>query len=158
MKGAPQISSLGDRGGCAIGPYRIPTILGPYYQDTESKQLYLIHRNKHREAAKMSNMAQMKEQIKTPEKELNEMKISNLSGAEFKILVIRMLKDLSEDLISIKKIQSERRDTLIAINNNLQGNNSRVDEAENQINDLEHKSKKQPIRTTRRIMNPKKWG
>ena len=25
----------------------------PYYQDTESKQLYLIHRNKHREAAKM---------------------------------------------------------------------------------------------------------
>ena len=29
-------------------------------------------------------MAQMKEQIKTPEKELNEMEISNLSSAEFK--------------------------------------------------------------------------
>ena len=29
-------------------------------------------------------MAQMKEQIKTPEKELNEMEISNLSDAEFK--------------------------------------------------------------------------
>ena len=46
----------------------------------ESKQLYLIHRNKHREAAKLKrhrNMAQMKEQIKTPEKELNEMEISN---------------------------------------------------------------------------------
>ena len=48
-------------------------------------------------------MAHMKEQIKTPEKELNEMKINNLSDAEFKILVIRMLKDLSEDLSSIKK-------------------------------------------------------
>ena len=29
--------------------------------------------------------------------------------------------------------------TLIEIKNNLQGNNSRVDEAENQINDFEHK-------------------
>ena len=29
-------------------------------------------------------MAQMKEQIKTPEKELNEMEINNLSDAEFK--------------------------------------------------------------------------
>ena len=45
----------------------------------DSKQLYLIHRNKHREAVKMRrqrNMAQMKEQIKTPEKELNKMEIS----------------------------------------------------------------------------------
>ena len=43
----------------------------PHYQDTESKQLYLIYRIKHREAAKMRrkrNMAQMKEQNKTPEK------------------------------------------------------------------------------------------
>ena len=49
-------------------------------------------------------MAQMKGQIKTPEKELYEMEISNLSDAEFKTLVIRMLKELSEDLNSIKKI------------------------------------------------------
>ena len=72
----------------------------------ESKQLYLIHRNKHREAAKMRrqrNMTQMKEQIKTLEKELNKMEISNLSDAEFKTLVIRMLKELSEDRRSIKK-------------------------------------------------------
>ena len=45
------------------------------------------------------NMAQMKEQIKTPEKELNKMDISNLSDAESKTLVIRMLKELSEDLV-----------------------------------------------------------
>ena len=50
------------------------------------------------------NMTQMKEQIKSPEKELKEMEISNLSDAEFKTLVIRMLKELSEDLSSIKKI------------------------------------------------------
>ena len=46
----------------------------------ESKQLYPIHRNKHREAAKLRrqrNMPQMKEQDKTPEKELNKMEIAN---------------------------------------------------------------------------------
>ena len=58
-------------------------------------------------------MAQMKEQIKTPEKELKEMEISNLSDAEFKTLVIRMLKELSEDLNSIKKTWSETKDTLL---------------------------------------------
>ena len=53
-----------------------------------------------------------------------------------------MLKELSEDLSSIQKIQSEMKDTLIEIKSNLQGNCSRVDEAENQINDLEHKEEK----------------
>ena len=83
----------------------------------------------------------MKEQLKTPEKELNEMQISNVLDAEFKTLVIRMLKELSEDL-NIKKTQSELKDTLIEIKNNLQGNNSRVNEAKNQINDLEYKEAK----------------
>ena len=48
------------------------------------------------------NMAQMKEQMKTKKKELNKMEISNLPDAEFKTLVVRMLKELSEDLSSIK--------------------------------------------------------
>ena len=101
-------------------------------------------------------MAQMKEQIKTPEKELSEMEISNLLDSEFKTLVIRMLKELSEDPNSIKQIQSETKDTLIEIKNNLLGNNDRVDEVENQINDQEHKeAKKQLIRKTRK-KNPKK--
>ena len=64
------------------------------------------------------------------------MEISNLSDAEFKTL------ELSEDFNSIEKTQSEMKDTLIEIKNNLQGNQSRVDEAENQINDLEHKEAK----------------
>ena len=87
-------------------------------------------------------MAQMKEQIKTPEKEINKMEISNLSNAEFTTLVIRMLKELSEELNSIKKIESVTKDTLIEIKDNLQGSNSRVEEAENQISDLKHKKAK----------------
>ena len=87
-------------------------------------------------------MAQMREQIKTPEKKLNKREISNLSDAEFKTLIIRMLKELSEDLNSIKNFQLEMMDTLIKIKNNLQGSNSRVDEAKNQINDLEDRREK----------------
>ena len=99
-------------------------------------------------------MVQMKKQIKTPEKELNKMEISNLSEAEFKTLVIRMLKKLSENLSCMKKIQSEMKETLIEVKNNLQGNNSRVDEAENQINDLEHKETEsnQPEQEEKRIL------
>ena len=63
------------------------------------------------------------------------MEISNLSDAEFKTLVIEMLKELSEKLNIIKKIQSETKDTQIEIKNNLQRINSRVDEATNQIHD-----------------------
>ena len=56
-------------------------------------------------------------------------------------MVIRMIKELSEDLSSIKK-SSQKKDTLTEIKKNLQGNNSRVDQAENQINVLEHKKVK----------------
>ena len=55
---------------------------------------------------------------------------------------LRILKELSEDLNSMKKVQSEMKDPLIEIKNNLQGSNTRVDEAKNQINDLEHKEAK----------------
>ena len=38
-------------------------------------------------------MAQVKEQIKTPEKELNEMETSNLSDIDFKKMFIRRFKE-----------------------------------------------------------------
>ena len=41
-------------------------------------------------------MAQMKEQIKNPEKELSDKETDNLFDAEFKTLVIRMLTELIE--------------------------------------------------------------
>ena len=51
-------------------------------------------------------MAQMKEQNKIPGKKLNEMEIRNLSDAEFKTLVIRMLQGLIGYFNSIKKNQA----------------------------------------------------
>ena len=52
------------------------------------------------------------------------MEISNLSDAEFKPLVIRMLKELCGYFNSIKKTQAEMKDILIEIKNNLRRINS----------------------------------
>ena len=49
-KGTPHVPSLGDRGGCATRPYKTPTTFG---HTTKTKQLYLIHTNIPREAAKV---------------------------------------------------------------------------------------------------------
>ena len=62
-----------------------------------------IHRNKHREAAKLRRQRNIKEQNKTLEKELDKMEIANLSDAESKTLVIRMLKELTEYGNNIKE-------------------------------------------------------
>ena len=48
-------------------------------------------------------MAQMKEQNKTPIKELSKIEIANLSDAEFKTLVIRLFRDLIEYGKSIRE-------------------------------------------------------
>ena len=45
----------------------------------------------------------MKEQEKSPEKELNKKKASKQTDTEFKTMVTRMLKELSENFNSIKK-------------------------------------------------------
>ena len=84
------------------------------------------------------------------------MEISNLSDAEFKTLVIRMLKELREYINSIKKIQSEIKDTVIEIKKSLQGNNSIVDEAKIQVNDLEHKEAKNNHSEQQEEKSPKK--
>ena len=75
----------------------------------------LINRNKHREVAKLRrhrNMVQRKEQYKTLRKELSEMEIANLSDAEVKTLVIRMLRELIEYR---KSIREEMKATLSEI-------------------------------------------
>ena len=86
-------------------------------------------------------MAQLKEQNKTPEKELDEMEIANLSDAELKTVVIGILKELIGYFNSIKKTQIEMKFTLNEMKN-FQGTNSEVNEAENQINNLEYKEEK----------------
>ena len=87
------------------------------------------------------SMSQMKKLNRNTEKEPNKMETSNLLDAECKTLVIRMLNELSENLNLIKG-QSQKKATLTEMKNNLQGINRGVDEAENQISNLEYKEAK----------------
>ena len=64
-------------------------------------------------------MAQMKDQIKTLEKELNEMEISNLSDAEN--TGYKDVQGTQGGPQQHKKIQSEMKDTLIKIKKQFTG-------------------------------------
>ena len=86
-------------------------------------------------------MTQMKEQNKTAEKELNEMEVSNLSDAEFKTLMIRMLQELTGYFNSIKKTQASMKVALCEIKKNVQGTNSDGKETRTYINGLDQKEK-----------------
>ena len=55
-------------------------------------------------------MSQMKK--KTPKREQNKRETISLLDAQFKTLVIRMLNELSGNFNSIKKDQSEMKDTV----------------------------------------------
>ena len=73
-------------------------------------------------------MPQMKEQKKSPKKQLNEMEASSLPDTEFKTVVMRVLKELrarvdelrelkeiiniEKDIDTIKKNQSEMKNTI----------------------------------------------
>ena len=76
----------------------------------------------------------MKEQIKTPEEELSDEEIANLSDAEFKTLVIRML---TETIELSHKMKEQMKATQSEIKQNIQGTNSEGKETWAQINDVE---------------------
>ena len=70
--------------------------------------------NRHAETKK--KIAQIKEQFKAAEKiQLSDKEIANLSDAEFKTLVIRMIQELTGYFNSIKKTQAAMKDALCDI-------------------------------------------
>ena len=81
----------------------------------------------------------MKEQEKYPEKELNQMEASKPPDTEFKTMVMRILKELSENFNSIKKDIETIKKNQPEIRNTLEVINRPLDEAEDQISDLEDK-------------------
>ena len=81
----------------------------------------------------------MKEQIKIPEQiQLSYEEIANLSDAQFKTLVMRMLTELVE---YGHKIEGKMKAMKSEIKENVQGTNSDRKETRSQSNDLEQKEK-----------------
>ena len=97
-------------------------------------------------------MYQMKEQEKTPEKQLNEVEIGDLPGKEFRIMIVKMIEDLrkrmeakikkinemfNKDLEELKNKQTEMNNKITERKNTLEGINNRITEVEERISDLE---------------------
>ena len=78
----------------------------------------------------------MKEQSKTPEREVTDEEIANLSDGELKALVVKMLTELIELGCKMKE---RMKDTQSEIKQNIHGTNSEGKETRTQINDLEQK-------------------
>ena len=76
----------------------------------------------------------MKEQIKAPKIELSNEERANLSHAEFKTLIIRMLSEMVE---YGRKMEEKVKAMQSKIQKNLQGTNSEGKETGTQINGLE---------------------
>ena len=95
----------------------------------------------------------MKEQDKTPEKQLNEVEIGNLLQKEFRIMIVKMIQDLGKrmeakietmqemfnkdleelknnHLEELKNKQTEMNNTITEMKNTLQVIHSRITEAE----------------------------
>ena len=76
----------------------------------------------------------MKEQSKTSERELSDEEIANLSDGEIKVLVVKMLTEMTE-------LGQKMKDTQNEIKQNIQGINSDRKETRTQSNHLEQKEK-----------------
>ena len=81
-------------------------------------------------------MAQRKEQVNRPKIKLSDEEIANLSDAQSKTLVIRILPELVE---YGRKLDKKMKAMLSEIKENVQGTNSEGKETGTQINDLEQK-------------------
>ena len=109
----------------------------------------------HRKIDKMKRqrtLYQMKEQDKTPEKQLNGVEVGNLPEKEFRIMIVKMIQDagkrmeakiekmqemFNKDLEELKNKKTEMNNTITEMKNTLEGINSRITEAEEGISDLE---------------------
>ena len=82
----------------------------------------------------------MKEQIKAPEKiQLSEKELANLSDAQFKTLIIRMLTELVDYGCKIEeKVKAMKSE----IKENVHGTNSDGKETGTQINSVDQKEKR----------------
>ena len=81
----------------------------------------------------------MKEQTKTPKIELSNKEIDNLSDADFKTLVIRMLTELVE---FGHNLDEKMKAMLSEMKENVQGTNSDGKETGTQINGVDQKEER----------------
>ena len=96
------------------------------------------------------NTNQMKEQTRNTEVQINEQEIGKLPEKEFRIIIVKMIKNLenkmekmqesiNKDLEELKNKHAKTNNKITEIKNTLEGTNSRISEAEEWINELKDK-------------------
>ena len=96
------------------------------------------------------NITQMKEQTRNTEVQINEEEIGKLPEKEFRIILVKMIKNLENkmekmqesiniDLEELKNKHTGTNNTITEIKNTLEGINRRISEAEKLISELEDK-------------------
>ena len=95
--------------------------------------------------------AQMREQTRNTEVQINQEEIGKLPKKEFRITIVRMIKNLenkmekmqesiNKDLEELNNKHKETNNTITEIKNTLEGINSRIYDSEEQISELEDKT------------------
>ena len=96
------------------------------------------------------NTTQMKKQIRNTEVQINEEEIGKLPEKEFRIMIVKMIKNLenrvekmqdsiNKNLDELKNKHTETNNTITEIKNTLERINSRISEVEERISQLEDK-------------------
>ena len=97
------------------------------------------------------NTTQMKEQTRNTEVQINEEEIGKLPEKEFRIMIVKMIKNLenkmekmqdsiNKDLEELKNKHTETNNTITEIKNILEGISSRISKAEEQMSELKDKT------------------
>ena len=113
------------------------------------------------------NTAPMKEQTGNTEVQINEEQIGKLPEKEFRIMIVKMIKNLenkmekmqesiNKDLEELKNKHTETNNTITEIKNTLEGINSRISEAEERISELEDKMFKIPSEKQNKVKRMKR--
>ena len=96
------------------------------------------------------NTTEMKKQTRNTEAQINEGEISKIPEKEFRIIIVKMIKNLenkmekmqesiNKDLEELKNKHIETNSIITEIKNTLEGFNSRISIAEERISELEDK-------------------
>ena len=96
------------------------------------------------------NPTNMKEQTRNKEVQIKEEEIGKLPEKEFRIIMVKMIKNLeskmekmqesvNKDVEELKNKHAETSNTITEIKNTLEGSYSRISEAEERIGELEDK-------------------
>ena len=99
---------------------------------------------------RQGNTAQMKEQTRNTQVQINEEEIGKLPEKEFRIMAVKRIKNLknsmekmqesmNKDLEDLKNRYTETNNIITEVKNSREGINSRISEAEEQISELEDK-------------------